>query len=68
MEKIIPYAATEKFLKEAGAQRISEEAKKEFRRILEEIGRDVAKRAVTLAAHGKRKTVNSDDVALAASE
>lgn len=68
MEKIIPYAACEKFLKLAGANRVSEEAKKEFRKVLEEIGKDIARRAVTFSAHGKRKTINGEDIILASSE
>ncbi|MFA4886757.1 MAG: histone family protein [Candidatus Nanoarchaeia archaeon] len=66
MEKIIPLAAMEKLLKKCGAGRVSEDAKQAMKDVLEDMGEQIGKRAVELAAHSGRKTVKSEDVKLAA--
>ena len=66
MEKIIPLAAMEKLLKKCGAGRVSEDAKQAMKEVLEDMGEQIGKRAVELAAHSGRKTVKSEDVKLAA--
>jgi histone H3/H4 len=65
-KKILPLAAMEKVMKAAGADRVSEDAKIAMKDVLEEIGGDIAERAVTLAAHSGRKTVKASDIKLAA--
>ncbi len=57
--------AARKMLKDAGAERISEEALKEFRKHVEKASFEVASKAVRLAHHAKRKTVDVSDVKLA---
>lgn len=61
----ISETAARKMLKDAGAERISEGALKEFRRHLERSSFETASRAVRLAHHAKRKTVEVSDVKLA---
>jgi histone H3/H4 len=55
----------EKLLKEAGAERVGEDAKAALRDLLEEESLRIGKRAAELAIHADRKTVRADDVRLA---
>jgi histone H3/H4 len=59
-------AAVYRLIKKAGAERVGDDAAIELRTVLEEIGTQVAKQAVELAAHAGRKTVKPSDVKLAA--
>ncbi|MDE1828021.1 MAG: NFYB/HAP3 family transcription factor subunit [Candidatus Micrarchaeota archaeon] len=54
-----------KILKEQGAERVSESAATELARIVNRYAYSIAKRAVKLAAHAKRKTVEKADIDLA---
>lgn len=62
---IIPKAAAEKLLKEAGADRISTDAKDALVAYMEAEGLAVAQKAVKMAGVAKRKTVKAEDVELA---
>lgn len=53
-------------IKKSGAERVSDEAANELRKILEEISIRIAKQAVDLSNHAGRKTIKSDDIRLAA--
>ena len=61
----ISLAAAEKLLKKAGADRISDDAKKEFVEALEDNALILAKKAVQLSKHAGRKTVKGEDIKLA---
>lgn len=63
--KIMPLATMEKVMNEAGAERVSEDAKMELRRILEEYASDIAIRAIKFADHAGRKTIRPEDIKLA---
>jgi histone H3/H4 len=54
-----------KILKECGAIRVSDEAADEFSEIMNAFSYKTATKAVKLAAHAKRKTVEKSDINLA---
>lgn len=54
-----------KILKDAGAVRISDSAVVELSELVNGYAYSIAKKAVKLAAHAKRKTVKKDDIDLA---
>ena len=58
-------SAMYRILKKSGAERVSDESADELRRIVEDIATEIAKNAVDMSKHAKRKTVKADDVKLA---
>lgn len=54
--------AFERIAKKNGVKRISKEALEETREIIEEIGLDLAERAVKVSRFAGRKTLMEDDV------
>lgn len=65
MARMIPLAVMEQMLKEAGAPRVSEDAKEALKRQIEKEGRDLAKEAVKLAQFAGRRTVLDKDIEMA---
>ena len=66
--KTIPLTSAERIIKKAGAKRVSDDAKKELIKYLEEVGVKISKIAQKLAIHAKRKTIKEEDIKLASKE
>ena len=67
-KRLLPLAAMEKILKQAGAERVSDKAKVVLKQIVEEITEKIAVNSVRLASHAGRKTVKEGDVKLASKQ
>ncbi|MBI4146461.1 histone family protein [Candidatus Woesearchaeota archaeon] len=65
-KRLIPLAAMEQLMKQAGAERVSDDAKAALKEVLEEYGKRIAMDAVQLASHAGRKTIKAGDIKLAA--
>jgi histone H3/H4 len=59
-------ASMYRVIKKSGAERVSDEAADELRKILEEIAQRIATQALDLSLHAGRKTIKSEDIRLAA--
>ena len=61
----IALASVHRIIKKFGAERVSDSAAEELRKVLEIVGENVAKQAVELARHAHRKTIKPEDITLA---
>jgi len=61
----LPLSALEKLMKEKGAERVSEDSKKELKKILENYLYEISIKASKISSHAKRKTINSGDLLIA---
>lgn len=59
-------APIHRLIKKAGAARASEDAAEALRRILEQIGMDIAREALSLSQYAGRRTVRREDIERAA--
>lgn len=63
---IMPKAPVARILFKAGAKRVSQSATDTFADVLREIAEETANKAVQIARHSGRKTVQEGDIKLAA--
>lgn len=63
---IMPKAPVGRILFKAGAKRVSQPATDTFAEVLREIAEEIATKAVQIARHSGRKTVQEGDIKLAA--
>lgn len=61
----LPVHNVEKIIRDAGAERVGEDASRELARSLEAIGLEISRKAILMAEHAGRRTVNEDDIKLA---
>jgi histone H3/H4 len=59
-------AAMYRIMKKSGAERVSDDAADELRKVLEEAAERIAHQAVELSVHAGRKTVKPEDIRFAA--
>ena len=59
-------AAMYRVMKKSGAERISDDAADELRKVLEDVAERIAKQAVDLSSHAGRKTIKQEDIRFAA--
>ena len=64
-KRLIPLAAMEKILKDAGAGRVSDKAKQVLKEVLEEYAKQLATKSITYAEHANRRTIKAEDIKLA---
>lgn len=62
----LPIAAVERVARKAGVERISAEALQELAVSVEDIAAELVKEIETIAKHAGRRTVNPEDVKIAA--
>lgn len=55
-----------RFMKKSGAERVSDDAADELRKVLEEVAIKIASQALELSIHAGRKTIKSEDIRFAA--
>jgi histone H3/H4 len=60
----LPTATIKRLIKKGGAERVGDDAAEALAVILEEIALQMSAKAVKLASHAGRKTVNADDIRL----
>ena len=59
-------APMHRIMKNAGAERVSNEAARELRTVLEDVGLKISKDALDFMKHARRKTVKAEDIEIAA--
>jgi DNA-binding protein len=64
-KKDLQLAPMHRIIKKAGADRVSDEAAKELRQVLEEVGVRIAREALDFTKHAHRKTVKAEDIQIA---
>ena len=58
----LPLALMARLMRDAGAKRVGEDAKKALAEILDEVAQEASKKAASIAANAKRKTLRPEDI------
>jgi histone H3/H4 len=58
-------AAMYRIMKKTGAERVSDDAADELRKVLEEVAERIARQAAELSTHAGRKTIKPEDIRFA---
>jgi len=66
MARVLSSLAMGKLLKKAGAERVSQGAKRKMIEVMEDFALDLGAKANRLSKHAKRKTVKAEDIVEAA--
>ncbi|MBN2518049.1 MAG: histone family protein [Candidatus Altiarchaeota archaeon] len=61
----LPLAPLERIMRNAGADRVSEDAVIALATILEDVAEEISEDAIAIAKHAGRKTIMADDIRLA---
>ncbi|MFP3908312.1 MAG: histone family protein [Halobacteriota archaeon] len=61
----LPLAPVERIIRDTGAQRVSEAAKRALADAIEDYATKLSKKSVDIAAHAGRKTVKAEDIKMA---
>jgi histone H3/H4 len=64
----IPINPIGRIIKNVGAERVGEDSKEALGKVLEQWAEDVSQKAVLLAKHAGRVTVNASDIEMAVKE
>ena len=67
-KKDLQLAPMHRIIKKAGAERVSEGAAIELRKVLEEVGVRISREALDFTRHAHRKTVKDVDIRIAATK
>jgi len=63
-KRILSLSPIERLMRKAGAERVSPEAVQYMAETLEEVAKELAQKAATVARHAKRKTITAEDIRL----
>jgi histone H3/H4 len=61
-KRLLPLAAMEAIMRNAGADRVSDKAKEALKEVLEQKAEEITKNAIELSKHAGRTTLKKEDI------